>query len=79
MACRKTRPKGELLRVVRTPNGAVEVDLEGKMSGRGAYVCPTEGCFRLALKQRKFERALGKQVEEGMLEKIPIQVIQAGP
>ena len=44
IACRKTFDKPNLLRIVRSPNGEVSIDLSGKKSGRGAYVCGTEAC-----------------------------------
>jgi len=70
IGCRRVRPKGELLRIVRTPEGEIRADAGGKMPGRGAYLCPGEECLRLALKQRRLERALGKQVEAGVIEEI---------
>lgn len=70
IACRRVRPKQELLRVVRTPRGEIAADPAGKTPGRGAYICPAEECFGMALKQRKFDRALGKRVEEESLARI---------
>ena len=70
VACRRSRPKQELLRVVRTPEGEIKADPAGKLSGRGAYVCPTEECIRAAHKQKKLERALGKRIEEDLLAEI---------
>jgi hypothetical protein len=70
VACRQARPKEELLRVVRTPDGQIKADPVGKTPGRGAYVCPAEQCIQAAVKHRKLERALGKQVDEGTLAEI---------
>lgn len=58
IACHQQRPKRELVRVVRTPEGTVEIDPRGKRPGRGAYVCATLECWEAALGQRKLERAL---------------------
>jgi uncharacterized protein len=58
VACRSLRPKREMVRVVRTPDGAVEVDLTGKKSGRGAYLCRAQGCWQAALRRKGLERAL---------------------
>jgi predicted RNA-binding protein YlxR (DUF448 family) len=58
IGCRTVRPKRELVRVVRTPEGEVLVDVTGKRSGRGAYVCPDENCVEQAFKKRQLERAL---------------------
>jgi uncharacterized protein len=77
VACRKSLPKGELLRVVRTPTGEIVADPSGKISGRGAYVCPTESCLKAAAKQRKIERALGKPMTESTLAEIVAIAAQA--
>ncbi len=58
VACRETRPKREMVRVVRTPAGEVRVDPTGKAAGRGAYVDPREGCVELALRERRLQQAL---------------------
>ncbi len=47
--CRQARPKRELVRIVRTPEGGVQVDETGKRSGRGAYVCRNRACWSQAL------------------------------
>jgi len=70
VACRQVRPKGDLLRVVRTPEGEVGVDPTGKAAGRGAYVCRDERCAQQAVKQRKLARALGVPVGDELLETI---------
>ena len=56
IACRQQRPKRELLRVVRTPQGRVELDPTGKKSGRGAYLCARRSCWELALRKGLLER-----------------------
>ena len=58
VACREMRPKKELLRIVRTTDGTVEVDRTGKKNGRGAYLCAREECLNKALKIRALNRAL---------------------
>lgn len=70
VACRQAQPKGELLRLVRTPQGEIVVDITGKAAGRGAYVCRTERCAEQAVKQKKLARALGIPVGEELLEAI---------
>ena len=62
VACREHRPKKELLRVVRQPDGAVTLDGKGKVSGRGAYICPVKACFAKARKSRALERHLGAPI-----------------
>ncbi len=56
--CREMKPKKELIRVVRSPEGVISLDARGKSSGRGAYLCPNADCFRKAQKSRALERAL---------------------
>jgi hypothetical protein len=70
VACRQAAAKGELLRIVRTPQGAIVVDSSGKAAGRGAYVCRNERCPEQAVKQKKLTRALGAPVGDDVLERI---------
>ena len=58
VACRTVRSKRELVRVVRTSDGAVMVDETGKRSGRGAYLCRQRVCWKTALERGQLERAL---------------------
>jgi hypothetical protein len=51
------KPKKELIRVVKSPEGAVSLDFKGKLPGRGAYVCPDSACLARARKSRALERA----------------------
>jgi predicted RNA-binding protein YlxR (DUF448 family) len=55
IACRQPRPKRELIRVVRTPEGHVVLDPTGKKSGRGAYLCARRSCWEPALHKGKLE------------------------
>ena len=57
LGCREMKPKKELIRVVRSPEGAVSLDFKGKLPGRGAYVCPAADCLARARKSRALERA----------------------
>ena len=57
VGCREMKDKKELLRVVRTPEGEILLDGRGKVSGRGAYVCPDPACLKKARKSRALERA----------------------
>lgn len=64
IGCRETRPKRELVRIVRNTTGAVEVDPTGKKSGRGAYLCRAKGCWEAALKKERLDRALGINIAQ---------------
>jgi predicted RNA-binding protein YlxR (DUF448 family) len=57
IACRETKPKRELVRVVHTPEGPVEVDRTGKKNGRGAYFCPAQECWELGQKKKALNHA----------------------
>ncbi|MFF2089052.1 RNase P modulator RnpM [Paenibacillus sp. NPDC058174] len=62
VACQEMKPKKELIRVVRTPDEQVLIDLTGKKAGRGAYLCGKVSCFKLAKKSRALDRALKQTV-----------------
>ncbi|MGQ9598228.1 MAG: RNase P modulator RnpM [Anaerolineae bacterium] len=70
IACQRKRPKRELIRVVRTPEGTIEVDPKGKRAGRGAYLCSDRRCWNEALQTRKLGHALKCQVSEEDLAEV---------
>ena len=57
LGCREMKPKRELIRAVRSPEGEVSLDFKGRKPGRGAYVCPDPECLKRARKARALERA----------------------
>lgn len=59
LGCREMKPKKELIRVVRSPEGEVSLDFKGKKPGRGAYLCPQQDCLTKAKKAKALERAFG--------------------
>jgi hypothetical protein len=58
VACRRVRAKRELVRLVRTASGEVEIDTTGRKEGRGAYICPDPACLEKALKEKQLEVTL---------------------
>ena len=62
VACRQKKAKWELLRIVRTPQGGLEIDPGGKMAGRGAYLCRLKECWEEGLKKKRLDRALKYQI-----------------
>ena len=64
------KPKRELLRVVRSPEGEVSLDPRGKLPGRGAYVCPNADCFRKAVKSRALDRALEVKIPDEVMTRL---------
>ena len=64
VGCREMKPKKELIRVVRSPEGQVSLDFKGKLPGRGAYLCPDPACLARAKKSRALERAFSAQLPD---------------
>ena len=58
VGCREVSSKRQLVRLVRTPEGTVEIDETGKRSGRGAYLCHRRSCWETVLQKRRLEHAL---------------------
>ena len=72
MGCRERKAKRELIRVVRTPDGAVTLDFGGRMNGRGAYLCPNPECLKKAIRSKALDRSLEVEIPEevyGRLQK----------
>ena len=63
VACRQAKPKRELTRIVRTPEGQIMVDPTGKANGRGAYLCSDRACWERAIKRRVLNHALKTEVD----------------
>lgn len=68
--CSEMKPKKELIRVVRSKEGEVSIDLTGKKAGRGAYVCRSEECLNKAYKTRRLSRNLEVQISEEIYNKL---------
>lgn len=64
LGCGEMKPKKELIRVVRSPEGEISLDSTGKKSGRGAYICPCKTCLQAAKKARRLEKAFSVQISE---------------
>ena len=68
VGCRSTSSKREFVRVVRTPEGAVEVDPTAKRPGRGAYICARPDCWKEALKKDRLAHALRTTISQSDVE-----------
>lgn len=64
LGCGEMKPKRELIRVVKSKEGDISLDLTGKKSGRGSYICKSVECFEKARKARKFERSFSCMISE---------------
>lgn len=85
VACRQPRPKREMVRIVRTVAGSVQVDPTGKLSGRGAYLCRQAGCWQTALRRDALSRALKVAIppaDRAALEqcavRLPVETLAVG-
>ena len=70
VGCREMKPKKELIRVVRPPEGSVMLDRTGKAAGRGAYVCPNGECLEKARRAKTLERTLEAAIEPAVYEQL---------
>ena len=68
LGCNEHKPKIELLRVVRSPEGEISLDFKGKKSGRGAYLCRDVKCLRRARKSKRIDRNLEVEIPEAVWE-----------
>lgn len=68
LGCREMRPKGELVRIVHSPDGSVMIDGKGKAQGRGAYLCRSSDCLHRAVRAKAFDRAFGVHLPDEVLE-----------
>ena len=73
----ESKPKRELVRVVRAQDGTVSLDLTGKKPGRGAYVCPSAACLAKARKAKRIERALEVSIPEEIYNAMTAEIARA--
>ena len=74
VGCGEMFDKRTLVRVVKSREGEVSLDLTGKKAGRGAYVCSNPECLKKARKKRAFERAFSMQIEDAVYEKMEEEI-----
>ena len=68
--CGEMKPKTELVRIVRSPEGEISLDLTGRKNGRGSYICKNAACFDKALRKKAFERAFGVKLSDELANSI---------
>lgn len=72
VGCGEMKSKKEMLRILKTPEDEILLDVTGKQNGRGAYICRNKDCFELAKKsrglERSFKRAVGTEIYDKLLE-----------
>ena len=74
LGCREMKPKRELIRVVRSPEGEISLDFRGKKPGRGAYVCRDPQCLKKARKSRALDRMLEVSIPDEVYEALERQM-----
>ena len=70
LGCNEMKPKKEMIRVVKSPEGEISLDFTGKKSGRGAYICKSTECFQSARKARRFEKSFSCKIANDVYEEM---------
>ena len=70
LGCREMKPKRDLIRVVRSPEGTISIDSKGKAPGRGAYLCPDPECLKRAIKTRAISRAFEIEIPQEIYDSL---------
>lgn len=68
MGCNEMKPKKELIRIVKSPEGEISLDFTGKKPGRGAYICRDKECFGKIRKSRRLEKTFSCKIDERIYE-----------
>ena len=75
LGCMSSFPKKDLVRVLKTPEGAVIIDLSGKKSGRGAYICKNSACLKKALKSKRIQSNLEVEIPENVITELEKELL----
>ena len=78
VGCREMKPKKELVRVVKSPEGEIDLDPRGKAPGRGAYGCPNPECLRRAIKSKALERGFSAAIPQAVYDRLLEEMEAAG-
>ena len=74
VGCREMKPKKELIRVVKSPEGAISLDFRGKAPGRGAYLCPDAACLKRAIKAKALNRAFETEIPQEIYDDLLVKM-----
>ena len=74
LGCGEMKPKKELVRIVKSPEGDISLDLTGKKSGRGAYICKDAQCLAKAQKARRLEKSFSCRIDDEVYEAMEAQL-----
>lgn len=72
--CGEMKPKKELVRVVKSPEQEIFLDLTGRKPGRGAYVCKNADCLKAARKARRFEKAFSCKIPDEVFDRMEEEI-----
>ena len=72
--CGEQKPKKELVRVVKTPDGEILLDLTGKASGRGAYICHNAECLKKARKSKRIDRTFEMTIPDEVYKQMEEEI-----
>ena len=78
VGCREMKPKKELIRVVKSPEGVISLDFRGKAPGRGAYLCPDPACLKRARKAKALSRAFETEIPQEIYEDLLAKMEEGG-
>ena len=78
VGCREMKSKKELIRVVKSPEGAISLDFRGKAPGRGAYLCPDPACLKRAMKAKALSRAFETEIPQEIYEDLLAKMEEGG-
>ena len=70
LGCNEMKPKKELIRVIKTPEGQILIDKTGRQNGRGAYICNSIECYQTARKNKGLERSLKVPIPEEIYDSL---------
>lgn len=74
VGCGEMKPKKELVRIVKSPEGEVSMDLTGKKNGRGTYICKDPECLKKARKGQRLERAFEMKIDPAVYEALAKEI-----
>lgn len=74
--CGEMKPKRELVRVVKNKDGEISLDITGKKSGRGAYICKDIACLKKARKNKRIERSFAQKISDEIYDKLEGEIIE---
>ena len=70
LGCMESKPKKELIRIVKDSDGVLSVDKTGKKNGRGAYFCDNEECLEKAIKSKRIEKEFEINISKEVYDKL---------